>query len=200
MVEQKLKIMYRRPVKFVKQIIFIGFFLLFCTVSVGMAEDYKLPDTGIDKCYDKKGEIPCPSKGETYYGQDAQYRGHKMAYQDNGDGTVTDLNTLLMWQQADNGSTREWQTACDYCEYLNLAGYSDWRIPTRRELISIVDVGKVYPAINTDYFPDCQTSTVYWSGDAIGTSMAWIVNFQAGRVLSVSMSHDVSVKCVRLGQ
>jgi hypothetical protein len=56
-------------------------------------------DTGQEKCYDNSREIICPEPGEAFYGQDAQNQGIQPAYQDNGDGTVTDLNTGLLWQQ-----------------------------------------------------------------------------------------------------
>jgi len=58
---------------------------------------------------------------------------------DNGDGTVTDLATGLMWQQADDGISRDWEAALAYAENLNLGGYTDWRLPNAKELQSIVD-------------------------------------------------------------
>ncbi|MUU78683.1 Lcl domain-containing protein [Winogradskyella endarachnes] len=58
---------------------------------------------------------------------------------DNGDGTITDNATGLMWQQADDGNTRDWENALSYCENLTLAGHSDWRLPNAKELQSIVD-------------------------------------------------------------
>ena len=64
--------------------------------SGAVAGDYKLPDTGINKCYDAEKEIPCPKPGQPFYGQDTQYDGSQPAYRDNGDGTVTELNTSLM--------------------------------------------------------------------------------------------------------
>jgi len=68
------------------------------TTSGGTAE-YTIVDTGQVDCYNSDGEaIACPSEGEALYGQDAQYEGAQFAFQDNGDGTVTDLNTGLMWQ------------------------------------------------------------------------------------------------------
>ncbi|SLM27442.1 exported hypothetical protein [Desulfamplus magnetovallimortis] len=50
-------------------------------------------------------------------------------YIDNGDGTVSDEGTGLMWQQRDDGVTRTWEDACQACEELELAGYDDWRRP-----------------------------------------------------------------------
>lgn len=58
---------------------------------------------------------------------------------DNGDGTIIDEATGLMWQQADNGTTYDWEGALYYAEELTLAGYDDWRLPNAKELQSIVD-------------------------------------------------------------
>jgi hypothetical protein len=58
---------------------------------------------------------------------------------DNGDGTVTDLASGLMWQQSDSGSGMRWEDALAYAEGLSLAGHDDWRLPNAKELQSIVD-------------------------------------------------------------
>lgn len=63
----------------------------------------------------------------------------KNNFVDNGDGTVTDLATGLMWQQADDGTARDWQEALAYAENLTLGTHSDWRLPNAKELQSIVD-------------------------------------------------------------
>ena len=60
----------------------------------------------------------------------------------NGDGTITDNATGLMWQQADDGISRDWQTALTYAENMQLAGYDDWRLPDAKELQSIVDYSR----------------------------------------------------------
>ena len=59
-----------------------------------------IADTGQVKCYNNSREIPCPKPGQPFYGQDAQYEGNVPSYRNNGDGTVTDLNTGLMWSKA----------------------------------------------------------------------------------------------------
>ena len=61
------------------------------------------------------------------------------SFTDNGDGTITDQATGLMWQQADDGVARNWEQALAYAESLTLASHSDWRLPNAKELQSIVD-------------------------------------------------------------
>jgi hypothetical protein len=63
----------------------------------------------------------------------------KNSFTDNGDGTISDQATGLMWQQADDGVARNWQGALAYAEGLTLAGHDDWRLPNAKELQSIVD-------------------------------------------------------------
>jgi len=73
-------------------------------------------------------------------------------FTDNGDGTVTDNNTGLTWQQAEGGSMN-WEDALIYCEDLSLAGYTDWRLTNIKELESIIDDNIYDPAIDTNFFP-----------------------------------------------
>ncbi len=72
-------------------------------------------------------------------------------YIDNGDGTVTDQGTNVMWQQYDDGKKYSWEDACCYCENLNLAGYNDWMLPEISQLYSLVD-GEFTPEINDVFF------------------------------------------------
>ena len=58
---------------------------------------------------------------------------------DNNDGTVTDQETGLMWQQEDNGTGVDWDTALASCESADTGGHTDWRLPNAKELHSIVD-------------------------------------------------------------
>jgi ribonuclease BN (tRNA processing enzyme) len=63
----------------------------------------------------------------------------KNSFVDNGDGTITDTATGLMWQQADSNEGLNWQSSLEYAENLNLGGHNDWRLPNAKELQSIVD-------------------------------------------------------------
>jgi hypothetical protein len=49
---------------------------------------------------------------------------------DNGDGTISDFRTSLMWQQHCTSGKLTWEEACKYCNYLSFAGYGDWRAPS----------------------------------------------------------------------
>ncbi len=63
-------------------------------------------------------------------------------FRNNGDGTVSDRATGLMWQQADDGKARDWEDALTYAEGLEQGGYIDWRLPNAKELQSIVDYSR----------------------------------------------------------
>lgn len=118
-----------------------------------------------------------------------------MRFIDNGDGTITDLTTGLMWQQADDGIKRTWNEAKKYAEALNLAGYSDWRLPTIHELFGLVDMEKFDPAIDPIF--QCRPNG-YWSGSPyVGPKHAWYVSFYYGSVDADVKGYDYSIRCVR---
>lgn len=99
---------------------------------------------------------------------------------DNGDGTVTDTRTGLMWQQ-DDGGQMNWLSAINYCENLDLAGYSDWRMPNRNELQSLVDYSEYNPAINTAMFSD-PTAQRYWASTSLTSQYAWCLITATGQL------------------
>jgi hypothetical protein len=125
-------------------------------------------DTGQAVCYDETKQIRDPKPGRPFFGQDAQYTGVPAAYQDNGDGTVTDLNTGLMWSQAVDPQKVSLVEAHAIAEKMSLAGHGDWRVPTIKELYSLMDFRgftgfsqagmtaaapkNAIPYLNTDYF------------------------------------------------
>ena len=82
---------------------------------------------------------------------------------DNGDGTVTDRLTSLMWIQQADAVKRAWEPSIAYCEDLEFAGYSDWKLPHNKELSSLVDLRKQKPAIDITFFPDTDYKAYYWS-------------------------------------
>ncbi|MBN2161872.1 MAG: DUF1566 domain-containing protein [Pontiellaceae bacterium] len=103
-----------------------------------MAVDYPVVDTGQVRCYDDQQEVVYPKVGQPFFGQDAQYNGNQFAYRKNGDGTVTDLVTGLMWQ-ADPGEKKTYDEAVAGATKCRLGGHDDWRLPTIQELYSLID-------------------------------------------------------------
>ena len=118
------------------------------------------------------------------------------SFTDNDDGTVTDSDTGLMWQQGDDGSTRTWQDALSHCEGLSLAGYSDWGLPDVKKLESIADHTVIDPAIDTTFFPDA-ASNGYWSATTAGAVNAFYVKFSDGLLWSGDKTFEAYVRCVR---
>ncbi|MCK5471348.1 MAG: DUF1566 domain-containing protein, partial [Cyclobacteriaceae bacterium] len=181
--------------------------LSFCAIFIVStitikSQEYKVIDNGQDVTYDTLQAIPFPLPGEPFYGQDAQYNGIQFAYQDNNDGTVTDLNTGLMWQQMPalyDKST--FAQALAGADTFSLAGYNDWRLPSIKELYSLIDFrGSSFiltPYIDTSYFGFRFGDTTlgersidgqYWSSTEYvgltmgGDSTAFGVNFADGRI------------------
>lgn len=99
--------------------------------------DYPVVDTGQAWCFDANICGPCPAAGAGFSGQDAMYLGHAPDYEDNGDGTVTDLVTGLMWQQ-DPGAKMTWDAAVAGAASFSQASHDDWRLPTIKELYSLI--------------------------------------------------------------
>jgi hypothetical protein len=128
------------------------------------------------------------------------WAGTVLAFTDNGDGTVTDSRTGLVWQKQDDGTTKTWKNAITYCEGLTLGGQSDWRLPNVKELKTIVDNSKKFLAIDTTYFPNTQGS--YWSSSSFASSsnFAWFVHFSNGYVNELQKTNTYYVRCVRGGQ
>jgi hypothetical protein len=117
----------------------------------------------------------------------------------NGNGTVTDNSTGLVWQQDEPGAMT-WGDALSYCEGLSLGGNSDWRLPNVRELESLTDDERYNPAIDTSFFPNTYASR-YWASTTLAGNpdITWYVNFGDDSIYDGSKG-DVHVRCVRSGQ
>ena len=115
-------------------------------------------------------------------------------FTNNGDSTVTDNLTGLMWaQNANAGGSKTWSDALTYCNGLTLGGHSDWRLPNVKELLSLIDWAYSNPALSNDAgtgkwttgadsaFSGVQSS-YYWSSTtyAFCTAFAWLVDFNDG--------------------
>lgn len=81
----------------------------------------------------------------------------------NGDGTVTENIAKLMWVQETKSGLLDWEEALQYCGDLQFAGYGDWKLPSNKEMTSIVDLTKQKPALDAKVFPDTDYKAFYWS-------------------------------------
>ena len=117
------------------------------TNITGVTSMSKLPDTGQTQ------------SSTTTFGEDADYTIHPPSLNDNGDGTVTDHVTGLIWQKGDSGQMT-WENALIYAQTNRVGAQSDWRIPTSHELFSILNHGKSNPALDTNIFT--LTAAQYW--------------------------------------
>jgi hypothetical protein len=121
------------------------------------------------------------------------------SYKDNSDGTVTDNGTGLMWQKSfSTNKIGTWASAAAYCAGLSLASHNDWRLPSRIELVSILDIDQ-YPTINPIF-----TSTppaYFWSSTSVTDQPAtwgvWGLSFESGTTILGATVWDAYVRCVR---
>ncbi|MFZ4581650.1 MAG: DUF1566 domain-containing protein [Paludibacter sp.] len=144
----------------------IAFFML--QVQAQKLLSFKLPDTGQATSY------------TTSAGEDADYVVNPMAFTNNGNGTVTDNNTGLIWQKTDGGEMT-YEKAILYCDTMTLGGYTDWRLPTGIELFSINYFEANNPAINTTLFTKT-LAEYWWSSDkqAYNAGIIWLTNAGGG--------------------
>ncbi len=126
-----------------------------------------LPDTGQTTSY------------TSTTGEDSYYTGNVPSLTDNGNGTVTDNVTGLMWQQ-DDGGEMTWDNAVTYAENLTLAFYTDWRLPTSHELLNILNY-TTNPAIDVIYFP-YSSNNFWWGATAFidDAERIWVTNAGGG--------------------
>lgn len=115
-------------------------------------------------------------------------------FQDNGDGTVTDLKTGLIWKQCAEGLSGDdctegelhlftYPLALRRAAETEFAGSTLWRLPSKEELATLVDKGCRDPAIDTRYFPNTPAGWFYSSTTGAGYPYyAWSVNFSDGQV------------------
>ncbi len=199
---------------------------------------YTIVDTAQPDCYNTTAIIFHPSPDQSFAGQDAQYAGNQPSYTRSDDGfTVQDNTTGLTWQwspdvnndgiiNADDGLA--WTQLFDYAQSLNatnFGGYNDWRVPTIKELYSLIDFRGIDPKIisttadgltpfldtNAFHFAygdiiasnrliDAQywTQTEYVSTTMQGNPTFFGVNFADGRIKGYSRDKASSyLRCVR---
>lgn len=129
-----------------------------------------IPDTGATQ------------DGTAIFGEDNDYTRFAPSFTDNGNGTITDNVTGLMWQKTDNGEST-WDTAVANSATVNTGGYTDWRLPTRSEAFSILNHAN-NPAVNPTYFPNHPVAAAgyWWTSDIFGSdaTRVWCTNSGGG--------------------
>ena len=117
---------------------------------------------------------------------------------DNGNGTVSDDFTGLMWQQADPGGlTYTWDQASQFCIGLKLGNHADWRLPTLAELNTLIDFNKSNPA--TANLLQTNVNLAYWSATLLANAPnnAWGVSFVIGTQQAGQLTFPNHTRCVR---
>lgn len=177
--------------------------LLLALPHICSGQTYGIPVTGQQGIYHPPAEYDLGGDGATQAG----YPLNGLRFQDNGN-TVIDLGSGLMWQKKDSsnyqaGGYQEqltWENAFNYVAALNsegYGGYSDWRVPNVKELVSIANKGTWLPAAY--YLFDGMLSGQYWSSTSTATNTAYYVYFSDGLIQNsgVDSSTRYYVKAVR---
>lgn len=168
---------------------------------------YNIVATGQKEFFNNTEKIDAPKKGEAFYGQDAGHIQNPSSYTDNGDGTITDNVTGLMWQKSYD--VLSYEDAVEKLKTFELGGYSDWRLPTIKEAYSLMDYSGADPSeedmddhlqgaipfIDTTYFDfkygsnghreiDTQLMTsTFYKGEALHSDQVMFgVNLADGRI------------------
>jgi hypothetical protein len=163
-----------------------------------LAQPTPFPDSSTIFCTDGNAKVDCPVQGAAGWGQDGTYLINRPQYTSAG-GTVTDAITGLTWEQG-NAPADTWDAQVARCSSLSTYGYTDWRLPTRLEIITIIDAGRTQPTFDTSVFSSTpMPSYYYWLGqelDGVPTA-AWLADWTSSRLTWNGKNAKDSAKCVR---
>lgn len=161
-------------------------YLIFAVSNIIYSQEYvqtclKLPDTGQSKSFTNTP------------GEDSDYLINSPFYIDNGDGTITDTVTGLMWQKTDYGDLTI-ENASIYVDTMTLGGYTDWRLPSAHEAFTIMNLDVTNPALNKTYFTP-SLAEYWWSSTKQynDASKIWVTNAGGG------IGNHLKTECISAG-
>ena len=154
---------------------------------------YPIVETNVTEYYNNTSVISVPSFGQAFYGQDANYQGNIPSYTDNGDGTITDNVTGLIWQK-DMGVKISYSDAYTKADTMTLGGFNDWRVPTIKELYSlIIFTGRVSGQVPYELFIDSLYFEQPLGNTTIGERLIDAQTWSATQYKSTTMKGDSTV-------
>ena len=163
------------------------------TETISTNNTYTIVDTGVENFYSDAELLSTQKSGDLYYGQDANYTINNPSYTNNNDGTVTDNNTGLMWE-VDMGDKITFNDAFTKASTSTLANYTDWRVPTIKELYSLIlFTGSVNGEIAIDYFIDTNYFNQPLGDTSIGEREIDAQTWSATEYVGLTMNSDETV-------
>jgi Protein of unknown function (DUF1566)/Divergent InlB B-repeat domain len=168
------------------------------TVTATFAQFQGLwPDSFTRTCSDGAAILACPGGP---LGQDGHYTINVPVYEVVG-GHVRDAVTGLIWERAPPTTDITHAAATTYCDDLTLSGFTDWRLPSFLELVSLADFGRVGPPFATTAFLGIPQNSFYWSStDQAGdptSSRVINTNYPVSRQRNKTLTSGSLVRCVR---
>jgi hypothetical protein len=161
--------------------------------------DCKWPDSTTTYCSTGTALAACPSSPS---GQDGDYLIHVPTFTVDTN-TVIDPITGLVWQRSPPFTAITQANAAAYCDGLSLAGADDWRLPTRLELVSIIDTGETLPPFDHTAFPGIPQNSAFWTSTSLAGSAgnSWTIgtNYPSLGAYPDTTSTAMLVRCVRGG-
>jgi len=170
----------------------------------------RVAPTGVTQCKvpGQTDLVACSTitPGQPGYGQDGHFQSGSLSYANNGDGSVVDNLTGLVWSEAPDAPSVDWNTASTTtCSSKG----SGWRLPTVVELLSLVDYSKPgclqqsdpqQPMWDAVFGKLCPSESRFWAAVPWSSSSVFLVHFDLGNVYYDDVGRNFGVRCVRAGQ
>ena len=149
---------------------------------------YPINGSWQNRCYNNSTTIDPPGPGQEFFGQDAQTGNKPALFKDNDDGTITDRNTGLMWVK-NRGVKVTWEEAVANAGKCAVGNYHDWRMPTIKDLYSLIDFNghsgfsaeESIPYIDTRFFEISFGNTA--NGERLIDAQDWSATEYVGKTM-----------------